>query len=863
MKKTFWTIISLIAILGFGSVAFSSGELGSWLDPIVDQGHLTEGDSEITGDLTVGGNAWIDDTSSSTKDFTSLFEFNTDYACDPDEGQMCWDDDEGCYLIGLDGGVVKLCVGKEEVFDVVNKTGATLENGTVVYANGSQGNVLTVKPADYEDADRIHILGMLTEDIGNNQKGKVTNRGRVRGDTTYPIDCNTIAEGDDLYLTNTSTSPFNWTDTHPSQATQAVIKFGSVIKSHATDCIIEMTNPQAFTIGNNFNGTMRQSIINLSTGTSAATGFTAVNDEGHFATFGIAGSNNTTFPNEVGVLYSPGYGDFWQAVDGAKDFVWFTDPTDSHDFSALSYERMRLEADGELILKTMSNDTPTYTSIQDWFNTTQSAGKIDGGEFTSTGDGTLTVAGGHGIIKTGSLATSTNVFFDWTATTTLALADDTTNYIYIDYNSGDPEIKASITKTDANNRDKILLGKVFREATVLHLVEAGMLIAEIPRNTLTYLTQMFGEVARASGYVVSEVGERYLATTNGVLFAGLTRLTTTGIDTSGIDTFEYYYYDPDLDGGSWVENSASQIDNANYNKIDDNNGLVALTSNRYGVHWVYGDPDGHLMVVYGQGNYTLVQATNAKPLSSLPNHISEFGFLAAKIIVQEGQANLYALDNIEKNPITSSGAADHGELGGLNDVADHPYALLHNGTRALTGVWDLGNFALTNVNIDSGDINTAVTQTEWDAAYSHISNNGSDHSYIDQDVTIGSSPTFANLTIPGTITALEINSVTVTSTNSEVNGNSTSTGYFMVGGGFDLDLFDYVAGDGIFSNNLEVDGALHVAGDATMANASISGSITDYWGSPCTNQVVTDIADNGTLQCTTVDISAMTNLAVS
>lgn len=54
-------------------------------------------------------------------------------------------------------------------------------------------------------------------------------------------------------------------------------------------------------------------------------------------------------------------------------------------------------------------------------------------------------------------------------------------------------------------------------------------------------------------------------------------------------------------------------------------------------------------------------------------------------------------------------AIDHGaDLAGLTDVADHAYALLHDGTRALSGAWDMGSQALTNVNIDSGVI-TGIT----------------------------------------------------------------------------------------------------------------------------------------------------------
>lgn len=50
---------------------------------------------------------------------------------------------------------------------------------------------------------------------------------------------------------------------------------------------------------------------------------------------------------------------------------------------------------------------------------------------------------------------------------------------------------------------------------------------------------------------------------------------------------------------------------------------------------------------------------------------------------------------------------DHGVLTGLTDD-DHTQYLLASGSRALAGAWDMGSFALTNVNIDSGVI-TGIT----------------------------------------------------------------------------------------------------------------------------------------------------------
>ncbi|GAH03620.1 unnamed protein product, partial [marine sediment metagenome] len=72
-----------------------------------------------------------------------------------------------------------------------------------------------------------------------------------------------------------------------------------------------------------------------------------------------------------------------------------------------------------------------------------------------------------------------------------------------------------------------------------------------------------------------------------------------------------------------------------------------------------------------------------------------------------------------------------------------------DGTIALAGEWDMGSQALTNVNIDSGDIANAVTNTEWDAAYTHVSSDGSDHSFINQSVVSGASPTFDGTNFTG------------------------------------------------------------------------------------------------------------------
>jgi hypothetical protein len=277
---------------------------------------------------------------------TSIDYIDFDLAVTPtvQEGRMFWDTNNKTVSIGMPGGNVILQVGQEGLIEVRNISGSLILNGKLVYATGASANRLTIDEADNTDADTIQLLGIATEDIANNSNGYVAQWGTVRGSTTQPINTSSYAPGTKLYLSTSG----NWTSTHPSSPTDATIIIGSVRRQHATEgeIVIQFSY---FTIGNNYNGTMRQSVINKSTGTSAAAGFSAVNDAGHRVTLTMFGSNYTPGP-EVAGIYNEGYGSTFNIVDGNETFAWFTDPTDSHNFSALTNQVMELNAAGDLTL---------------------------------------------------------------------------------------------------------------------------------------------------------------------------------------------------------------------------------------------------------------------------------------------------------------------------------------------------------------------------------------------------------------------------------------------------------------------------------------------------------------------------------
>lgn len=321
-----------------------------------------------------------------------------------------------------------------------------------------------------------------------------------------------------------------------------------------------------------------------------------------------------------------------------------------------------------------TTNTPTYSTVEDYVDVTQSAGHITGGTFAANADGSLNVSAGTGIIKDSDSATANTSFFDWVKRDNIVLTDDDTNYIYVNMNGGTPTINVTLTKSDVNGRTKIGLGQIFREGTTLHTIQAGMGVTEGLKRTQGYLNNLHGDLVRTSGCVIGEVPELYLSSTSGKLQAGLTPLTISAINTNVTD-FTYFYYN----GTGWMDYQIGQINNTQYNDVT--SGLSTLSNNKYGVHWIYECVSGHLMVVYGQDDYSQAEAETAQPPSSLPNHVSDFGFLAAKVIIEKNAVTFFEVSSAYDTLFIGSQAADYNDLSNLPDLTVY---LLTDGTR--TGV---------------------------------------------------------------------------------------------------------------------------------------------------------------------------------
>ena len=168
---------------------------------------------------------------------SDFVQFNTTNSAIPTTaGTMSWNNTDGTADLRLKGDNVTLQIGQELVTRVVNKTGDDLleENYQAVYISGAQGQRLKVDLAlAVTDATSTGTLGLVTEDILDNQEGFITTSGLVNKiDTTGDLQGETWSDGDILYLSPTVAGQI--TNVKPLAPKHTVI-MGFVVYAHANN----------------------------------------------------------------------------------------------------------------------------------------------------------------------------------------------------------------------------------------------------------------------------------------------------------------------------------------------------------------------------------------------------------------------------------------------------------------------------------------------------------------------------------------------------------------------------------------------------------------------------------------------------
>jgi hypothetical protein len=140
-------------------------------------------------------------------------------------GRFIWDDTDGTMNLGLKGGSVTLHLGQNQYARVVNGTGGAVTKAAyrAVKVTGAQGQRLQINLAQANnDANSTDTLGVIAEDIANNQEGFICTSGQITGlNTTGSLQGETWADGDILYLS--PTTPGVLTKIKPTAPNHSVI----------------------------------------------------------------------------------------------------------------------------------------------------------------------------------------------------------------------------------------------------------------------------------------------------------------------------------------------------------------------------------------------------------------------------------------------------------------------------------------------------------------------------------------------------------------------------------------------------------------------------------------------------------------
>jgi len=165
---------------------------------------------------------------------TGNIEFDTSPTNAPTgAGSMVWNDTEGTADLMLKGGSVNLPIGQKQVIRAVNGTGGNLTRAAyrAVKITGAQGQRLQVNLARADnDANSKDTIGLVAEDISNNQTGFIVTSGTIENiNTTGNLQGENWADGDTLYLSGTTSGVI--TNVKPSAPTHTVI-LGFVIYAH-------------------------------------------------------------------------------------------------------------------------------------------------------------------------------------------------------------------------------------------------------------------------------------------------------------------------------------------------------------------------------------------------------------------------------------------------------------------------------------------------------------------------------------------------------------------------------------------------------------------------------------------------------
>lgn len=261
-------------------------------------------------------------------------------------------------------------------------------------------------------------------------------------------------------------------------------------------------------------------------------------------------------------------------------------------------------------------------------------------------------------------------FYTVPANTSLAMTDDSINYIYIGYNSGSPIYYATTNRDAINNSNVIPVYRVYMSSGD---IEYKLSYGDIGRSAairgfdrVMRLRGSYG-IEKESGLTITETATRVVNIASGYAWFGYDRNSLAAVAQGGDGVTSHLWYHS---SGVWTSTTATNYNNSQY---DNGTDLVSLTTNRYAVNWIYRNlTTSEIDIVLGTGDYTQAQA-EASMMPALPPQVANFYVLCGRIIVQQGEDTAYAIENIANVNLRTASVTIHNDLSDLQGGGTNEY----------------------------------------------------------------------------------------------------------------------------------------------------------------------------------------------
>jgi hypothetical protein len=323
--------------------------------------------------------------------------------------------------------------------------------------------------------------------------------------------------------------------------------------------------------------------------------------------------------------------------------------------SGLSWDKLSLS---DISIPTIGNPS-VMTNLGNVFDYLWSAGIISGGDITDNGNGSVNISAGEAMLRTYASDIAPLKSLSFSGRSNIFMVDGTTNYLWVNYHGGDPQVETSTSLTDYNCLEKCHLYTIIREGTELAILDGREQNVDSNRKLRrkNYETNPFAHVTGGS---VLGSSSRHLTLSSGAFYYSLQKISHNVFDTSLAGTsddrvFESYYGNG---SGGWTEASdVKEIDNQNY---DDGSGVLNNTASdgHFIVHWIYiiiGQKP-RLATIYGTNNYsTIIEAQAETAPVGVPTSIKGAGFLVGRVIIAKSFNDIDLVESAFTSSFTGSG----------------------------------------------------------------------------------------------------------------------------------------------------------------------------------------------------------------